>query len=203
MAKKNEKHGENALEIEIKVKILSIEAMASALEKLGAKFDCDLVHEDYYFDKPEKAGSFARTDEALRLRVSRDLTKHIERHFLTYKGPKVDATTKTRVEIDVGVDDGQKVRAILKAAGFKELIALIKERKSYHFEDISIMLDKVQHLDDPYMEVEIVAENPAMLDATREKLFAFLQKLGIGRDASERKSYLELVAARLTTSRKS
>ena len=47
---------------------------------------------DTYFSHP--ARDFAATDEALRIR-SID-----QENFVTYKGPKLDATTKTRREID-------------------------------------------------------------------------------------------------------
>ena len=191
------------LEIEIKVKIPSIEEMASQLEAAGAIFGGDLEHEDYYFDKPEKLGSFARTDEALRMRVSRNLSQATEKCFLTYKGGKVDSTTKTREEIEVGVDNGQKLRDIIKKIGFREIIVVKKDRKNYTMDDISIMLDRVQYLDDPYMEVEIVVDDPDSLEPTREKLFGFLETLGFSRDDSERRSYLELVLSSRGVSRKS
>ena len=185
-------NGKN-LEIEIKSKIASVEGMARKITGAGAVFDCDLVHEDFYYEKPAKLGSFARTDEALRLRISRNETEGKEELFLTYKGPKVDATTKTREEIDVGVADAGKVRRILAAIGFKEVIVIKKIRKHYHHGDVSIMLDRVEGLPDPYMEVEILADDSAALDAKREQLFRYLEGVGIGRGASERKSYLELV----------
>jgi adenylate cyclase class 2 len=184
---------DKTLEIEIKAKITSVEAMDARITAAGAKFDCDLVHEDYYYDKPAKLVSFARTDEALRLRVSRNETAGKEEVFLTYKGPKVDATTKTREEIDVAVADAGKVRRILVAVGFKEIIAIKKVRKHYHHGDVSIMIDRVEGLPDPYMEVEILAADAAELDARREQLFRYLDGMGIPRGASERKSYLELV----------
>ncbi|NMC08642.1 MAG: class IV adenylate cyclase [Candidatus Lokiarchaeota archaeon] len=185
--------GGRNLEIEIKARIASIEEMARTITSAGAEFDCDLVHVDYYFDKPAKLGSFARTDEALRLRVSRNETRGVEEAFLTYKGPKVDATTKTREEIDVGVADAGKVRQLLSMIGFKEVIVIKKVRKHYHHGDVSIMLDLVEGLPGPYMEVEIVVADEATLAARREQLFAYLEGVGIGRDASERRSYLELV----------
>jgi adenylate cyclase, class 2 len=185
--------GGKNLEIEIKAKIASVEQMARKITGAGAKFDCDLVHEDIYFDKPAKLGSFARTDEALRLRISQNETEGKEEVFLTYKGPKVDATTKTREEIDVGVADAGKVRRILAVVGFKEVIVIKKIRKHYHHGDVSIMLDRVEGLPDPYMEVEIIADDASTLDARREQLFTYLEGVGIGRGASERKSYLELV----------
>lgn len=182
-----------SLEIEIKAKIASVAEMAERIAGAGAVFECDLVHEDIYFDRPAKLGSFARTDEALRLRISRNETAGKEEVFLTYKGPKVDATTKTREEVDVAVADAGKVRRILALLGFKEVIVIEKVRKHYQHGDVSIMLDRVEGLPDPYMEVEILADDEGALDARREQLFRYLEGVGIGRGASERMSYLELV----------
>ena len=69
---------------------------------------------DRYFAHPSR--DFARTDEALRLR------RIGEFNFITYKGPKLDATTKTRREIEIGLADGQQAATdaaeLLAAIGF-------------------------------------------------------------------------------------
>ena len=60
--------------------------------------DCDQV--DEYFNHPCR--DFAVTDEALRLRKDPD-------GKMTYKGPKLDRTTKTREEIEMDIDDLDKM----------------------------------------------------------------------------------------------
>lgn len=183
-----------ATEIEIKVPVVSIDAMAAAIEQQGGKYQCTLVHEDHYFDRAGSGPRLAQTDEALRVRVSKDVTANIERYFLAYKGGKLDASTKTRKEIDLPVSDAAKAMAILAAIGFTEVLAVKKRRQLYLLEDVSILLDEVEGLDKPYMEVEIVNAGAAGdVDRARERLFSVLASLGIPRDASERRSYLELV----------
>jgi predicted adenylyl cyclase CyaB len=93
----------------------------------------------------------------------------------------------------VAVADAAKVRRILVVLGFKEVIVIKKVRKHYHHGDVSIMIDRIEGLPDPYMEVEILADDAGALDARREQLFRYLEGVGIGRGASERRSYLELV----------
>ncbi|MBD3185679.1 class IV adenylate cyclase [Candidatus Bathyarchaeota archaeon] len=184
------------LEIEVKMKIGSIEVMEKRLITNGAKYCCNLVHEDHYFDTPPVMDSFRKTDEALRVRISRNETDGTEQTHLTFKGKKIDATTKSREEINLQVSDGTKIREILKKLSFQEVIVIRKERVVYSKGDISITLDEVQFLDDAYMELEIIADED-MVESTRERLFSFMKALGFHRDDSERRSYLELVLERL------
>ena len=181
------------LEVEIKVEIKSRDEMVAKLEAAGATFICDLVHKDHYFDRPVVLGSFAKTDEALRVRISNDTTRDIEKIFITYKGPKRDRTTKTREEIEVKVEDADKMLAILKALQFNEVLVVKKYRKLYHHGDISIVVDKVEHLESNYMEVELLATKDADIDGLKKRLFNFLSTLGIEKSASETRSYLELI----------
>ncbi|MHA1849558.1 MAG: class IV adenylate cyclase [Promethearchaeota archaeon] len=180
------------MEVEIKVKIGSIEQMITTLEEAGAKFQCDLVHEDYYLDLPEKLGSFAKTDEALRIRNSMNKTTNEHQYFLTYKGKKIDTTSKTRHEIDIKIDNGQDMLELFKKLKFQEVIKVRKERKIFKLEDISITLDKVELLQDKFMEVEILTNNE-QVDAARKKLFKFLADLGFDEKDSIQRSYLELI----------
>jgi len=188
----------NKVEIEIKARIDSIGAMEDRIKKAGGTFKCNLVHEDYYFDRPPKLGSFASTDEALRLRLSRDETNGIEKQFITYKGKKLDGETKTREEIEVPVGDIDAMRRLLVALGYVEAIVVRKVRKLFEAGDIEVLLDKVEHLDTPFIEVEIIGKREDVPRIT-ERLFAYLEQLGIPRDRSERKSYLELIMAALAS----
>ncbi len=188
----------NDVEIEIKARIDSIEATEARITREGGVFKCNLVHEDYYFDRPPKLGSFAGTDEALRLRRSRDETNGIEKQFITYKGKKLDGETKTREEIEVPVGDVDAMRRLLLALGFVEAIVVKKKRKLFTAGDIEVLLDEVEYLETPFIEVEIIGKREDVPTITTH-LFAFLERLGIPRDRSERKSYLELVMESLAS----
>ncbi|MHA1717454.1 MAG: class IV adenylate cyclase [Promethearchaeota archaeon] len=189
--------GLNMIEAEIKVRISSIKDMENKLLDLGAKFQGCWIHEDHYFDMPPKLGSFIDTDEALRLRISRDNETGEEQHFMTYKGKKLDNETKSREEINLRVEDCLKVKKILVNLGFRAVIVVKKTRHVYKMGEILITLDEIELLDQPFMEVEILAKDDAQFDDAVETLFNFLKKLGIERSASERKSYLELILEKL------
>ena len=79
-------------EVECKYPVDDLPRVEIALARMGAKIGAPVRQTDKYFAHPSR--DFAATDEALRIRVSG------EENYITYKGPKVDATTKTRREID-------------------------------------------------------------------------------------------------------
>jgi adenylate cyclase class 2 len=184
--------GKSTIEIEIKARIPSIEDMAARLEQEGATFEAELDHEDVYYDLPEEMGTFWASDEALRVRSSKNGTDGTEKAFLTYKGPKLDKRTKTRTEIEVGIEDAAKAEAMLEALRYRLAVAVRKHRRLYRLDDVEITLDEVEHLDDKFMELEIMGD-ACNADEGKERLFATLERLGVSRDDCERKSYLELL----------
>src|SRR4051794_9275883 len=74
-------------------------ALEQQLQRAGTAFAGELEEADHYFNAPDR--DFAETDEALRVRRIGASNR------VTYKGPKRDAQTKTRTEIEVGFDAGQ------------------------------------------------------------------------------------------------
>jgi len=108
---------------------------------------------------------------------------------LTYKGQKLDTISKTREEFETEVN-GENTCHILLALGFVASGNVSKKREIFKYDDITIVLDTVEGLGE-FMEVEIVTESDN--DAAKDKLFAFLNKLGIKQDDTIRTSYLEMV----------
>ena len=76
------------LEVEVKYQTSDWERVRAALADWGAVADPPREDTDHYFNAPDR--DFARTDEAVRLR------RIGPANYLTYKGPKRDADTKTR-----------------------------------------------------------------------------------------------------------
>ena len=101
-------------EVEMKFPVAEMAVLESRLTGLGATIGESQSEVDTYFAHP--ARDFAKTDEALRIR-----RKGIA-NFITYKGPKIDAATKTRREIDLplppGEDTAQAWTGLLDALGF-------------------------------------------------------------------------------------
>ena len=175
------------IEVEVKAKINSFEEIKQKLDEIGAVKTKMEFQEDIYFNSP--IVDFAKTDEALRIRTTKeDDNTNI---FITYKGPKIDSSSKTRKEIEMGIEDSIKCAGIFEEIGFEKVRTVRKNRQYYEYENFEISLDDVEGLD-PYMEIEIGLEDDEDYSKAQEKIFEFFEKLGIT-DGFERTSYLELL----------
>src|SRR4051794_13138135 len=103
------------LEIEAKYRAEDWTNIESHLRAGGARFDAPREDTDNYYNAPDR--DFAKTDEALRIRQIG------ANNFVTYKGPKTDAQTKTRTEIEVPLAPGADV-----AEQFGQLLVHLKYR---------------------------------------------------------------------------
>lgn len=177
------------LEIEVKYPCPSHAALRFALAAWGARFGPARLEEDLYFNAPDR--DFARTDEALRLRRTG------RRNSLTYKGPKLDAETKTRLEVVVRLADGSRDAArLLAGLGYRPVAKVIKRRRVCRFKRgafrVEASLDEVRGLG-LFVELEILAP-PSKRRAATALLLDTARALGLS--GSERRSYLELLRER-------
>lgn len=175
------------IEVEVKAKINSFDEMRKKLDDLGAIKVKTERQEDRYFNSPVK--DFAQTDEALRIRETRSNENH--NLFITYKGPKIDAKSKTREEVEMEIEDADKCSKIFENLGFEEVRTVIKDREYYKYENYEISLDNVHGLE-PYMEIEISLEDNADYTEAQNSIFELFERLGIT-EGFERTSYLELL----------
>ncbi len=179
-------------EVEMKFALADRQAFEQSLASLGAVERGVQHQEDVYLAHPCR--DFAATDEAFRIRQSG------QNVLLTYKGPKLDATTKTRreIEIDLGPADQLPARLseLFEALGFRTVARVRKQRRLYRLSwqgrDVSVALDEVEGLG-AYVELELVADQ-AQLEATRSAVVALAQQMQLS--GSERRSYLELLLKR-------
>jgi adenylate cyclase class 2 len=157
------------------------------LADLGAEQLGRVRQVDTYYDAPDR--SFAETDEALRVRVEeRDGGESVR---LTYKGPLIEAESKTREEHETALGDGPEMRAILDGLGFTPAATVEKERERFEYEGYTVTLDTVDGLGE-FVEVETEAEAEAVEEA-REGAVAVLRELGLDPDRQVRTSYLGLL----------
>lgn len=194
------------IEVEIKVRIANPDELKKKFKNWNGKYKLSLDHEDTYFNMPKKLRNFKKTDEALRIRKSIEFhkqnndRKQIKNYFITYKGQKIDDSTKSRKELEVKIEDGLQMKEILKSLGFREIFTIKKERELYEFNyknnKIEVLIDFLPILKEYFMEVEIKTETIDKLDEVREILFEFLSNFEIQREESIRESYLELIAKR-------
>ena len=176
-------------EVEQKFRIEDAAAVEQRLLSLGATPLTTIAQVDTYFAHP--ARDFGATDEAFRLR------RVGARNFVTYKGPKIDATTKTRREIELplpeGTDYAARFRSLLEALGFRVVADVSKVRRTTHLawegETIEVSLDDVTGVGQ-YVEVELVVYESEVATA-RDRLARLAKELDL--QHNERRSYLELL----------
>jgi adenylate cyclase class 2 len=176
------------VEVEQKFPVADFGALESRLHHLGATSGETREEADHYFNAPDR--DFARTDEALRIR------RIGSSNHLTYKGPKRDAHTKTRTEIEVPLADGdqtaEEFAQLLEHLGYRPVAVVRKKRQSFHLVrdgfPLEVTLDRVDRVG-TFAELEIVVPEE-QLNAARAALLKTAKALGLS--ASERRSYLEM-----------
>src|SRR5690348_13935461 len=116
------------LEVEVKYRIADRDRLIARLQELGAEAFEERTDEDFYYNAPDR--DFKQTDEAVRLRRIGIANR------LTYKGPKRDAATKTRTEIEVPLGDGDEIAAdmgrLLTNLRYRPVAVVSKRRAVYH-----------------------------------------------------------------------
>jgi len=195
------------IEVEIKVKISDPDLMRKNFKENNGIYNLSLDHEDTYFNMPKGLRDFKQTDEALRLRKSIEFNRNNKKisqninYFITYKGKKIDTSTKTREEIEVKINEIEDMKNILKLLGFREVFTVVKERELYDFKfkntRIKALIDYIPILEQHFVEVELITESFEKVDKSREILFQFLENFGIKKQESVRLSYLELIVNKL------
>lgn len=188
-------------EVEMKFPVADLAALEQALVRLAARFHEPIDQVDLYFAHPSR--DFAKTDEALRLRrVGNDVA-------ITWKGPRIDAATKTRQEIElpiapVGPTGGGTIAAwieLLESLGFRRVMEVAKRRRPARVPwqgcDVDVAIDAVDGLGS-FVEVELQARQGEVPQA-RAVLESLAAALGCG--GQERRSYLELLLQKRPISR--
>lgn len=172
-------------EVELKVRA-DHGPVRDTLQGLGAEFVDTVRQVDTYYDPPHR--DFGETDEALRIRRG---TADGERVLLTYKGPLVDRSSKTREEVETTLDDGDAVDEIFDRLGFEPVATVEKDRTTYAHGGYTVTLDEVVGLGQ-FVEVETTADD---VEPAREGARDLLGELGLDPDEHVRTSYLELLLA--------
>lgn len=176
-------------EVELKFPLADKDRFLVALMELGAEPGSEMSQCDRYFAHP--ARDFAQTNEAFRIRQSGEHTR------LTYKGPLLDAATKTRREVELSLADGKKtaedMTVMLNLLGFSEVRAVKKLRTPYHLSwqgrEMEVTLDDVEGLG-KYLEIETLAEESDRI-AAQEAILSLAKHWKL--ENPERRSYLTLL----------
>jgi adenylate cyclase, class 2 len=176
-------------EVEQKYRVEDGTAVERQVQTLGSELGDWVVQIDQYFAHPSR--DYAATDEAFRIR------RVGHRNWVTYKGPKLDATSKTRKEIELPLPDRQegadRFAELLDALGFRPVATVEKKRRhatvTWEGRRCEIALDQVEQLG-TFVELEFYAT-----DDDLPRVRASLQTLADhwGLKGTERRSYLELL----------
>lgn len=180
-------------EVEQKFPVADLTSFETKLISLGASVSKPREEVDLYFAHPSR--DFSKTDEALRIRQVGDSAR------ITYKGPKIDTTTKTRREIELPLasapdapgDTAADWRRLLEALGFRPVAEVRKRRRTatvpWQGHQVVVTLDDVDEVG-TFVELEVVVEEEA-LEAAKGRIASLAATLGLNN--SQRLSYLELL----------
>jgi len=179
------------IEVEVKAWVKdrrTFEDLPRRIAQLGVLEEKSYTQRDIYFAHPSR--NFLLTDEALRIRIEDGKCE------MTYKGPKIDKLSKTRVEITLKVDNCEKAIEFLRRLGFSEVMEVVKERRvfkvPYKGREVKVSLDEVKNLG-TFIELECTVDNEEKIPHARDDLLSLLECLGISKEMTERRSYLELL----------
>jgi adenylate cyclase class 2 len=190
-------------EVEQKYPVADVKAIEDRLGRLGASWHGTAEQVDRYFNHPSR--DFAVTDEALRLRSTAAGVA------ITWKGPRLDATAKTRREIELPLATAAVPAAaeapsavpamldhwteLLEALGFRRVREVAKRRRlatvAWEGAAIEVAVDHVAGLGD-FMELELQAD-AAGITAAAARIESLARELGCSN--AEPRSYLEMLLA--------
>jgi adenylate cyclase class 2 len=176
-------------EVEQKHRVADEAGLVARLQEWGGSLGKPIEQSDHYLAHPCR--DFATTDEALRIRVVGD------KSFVTYKGPKLDKTTKTRLEIELPLDPadhgGARFASLLAALGFTPVAVVRKRRRKFQITvgeyEVDGALDDLDGLG-CFVELELQADDDG-LEAAKRIIGNLASDLDLG--PSERRSYLEML----------
>jgi adenylate cyclase, class 2 len=180
------------IEVEKKFPVPDLSQVERELDVMGVRVLPPKTEVDLYYQHPSR--DFAATDEALRIRRTGKSS------WITYKGPKIDRTTKTRREIDLPLPEGtggaDSWAELLKALGFVPRAEVRKQRRKAHAAwqgtTIEVSLDEVDQVG-TFVELEIVTDT-AGVESAKLSIQSLAARLGLV--GGERRSYLELLLER-------
>ncbi len=173
------------LEVELKVKIPSLDPVREQLARNHARSSGKVHEHDIYYNAPHR--DFGQTDEAVRVRYT-------DNHaVVTYKGPKIKKSgLKAREELNFAVESGKTFETMLDRLGFTRTLEVNKWREMYTVGNATVSLDSVDGLG-TFAEIEVMTGNES--DNPAEQIRKIAEDIGMdGEPILE--SYLELLLAK-------
>lgn len=132
-------------EIEVKILEINVDEIERKLRSLGAKQIFNGTLTNVYFDTKDK--SLKSKNSVLRLRFDGKKT------FLTLKEKISVGYSKIANELEVVMDDFDKMKSILNAMGFEKTMEYSKKRISYALDKVHFEIDFIGKIP-PFLEIE-------------------------------------------------
>lgn len=144
---------DDSLEVEVKFYVADLQPVREGLLAAGAVREHPRQFErNLRFDTPEEG--LRHSDQLLRLRQD-------ERVRLTFKGPtlhQAGSEAKVREELEVNVDNFERMAAILGRLGFLPFQSYEKYRETFSLQGVEVVLDEM-----PFgVFVELEGEEPSI-----------------------------------------
>lgn len=166
------------LEVEVKFLLADLTAVRDRILRSGATLTAPRVYErNVRYDTADEA--LLTREELLRLRQDTAVT-------LTYKAPSAaerDSEAKVREEIEVQVDDFERMATILQRLGFQQQQVYEKYRETFHLAGVDILLDEMPY--GFFLELE----------GSEEAIRAAAAQLGLDWSRRIRDNYLGIMGA--------
>ena len=172
-----------SVELEIKLRVEAHEPVRTALASAGAVFVRAGVETNRIYDQAD--GSLRRAGAGLRVRSVAVERGTPAEATLTYKGPRQAGPMKRREEIEVGVEDAERVAAVLDRLGLVEVLRFEKRRETWQLAGCTVELDEVAGLG---RFVEIEGPDEGQITAVRSRL-------GLASTVGEPATYVGLLMA--------
>jgi adenylate cyclase class 2 len=173
------------MEIEVKARLEDAEAIKEKLVALGCEFSNSKTQDDMVW--VENIGSldtFLANKVFLRIRVQNG-----EKIILTAKKPKEKTGDGSLIkrEHEVVVDSAEEARGILDTLGLKEMVRVIKTRRTTHYKDFEICIDEIESLG-AFIELEKIASEEEA-EKIQKEMIEFLATLGVPANNRVMKGY--------------
>jgi adenylate cyclase class 2 len=145
-------------EVEIKFRIANKDAIARLLRECGFREKTARTHEmNTLYDFPDRR----LTNRGALIRIR----KYGQHWTLTYKAKGQEGRHKTRREINVPVDTGEKLAQIFESVGLKPIFRYEKFRSEYEDEHGDVVLDET-----PIGDIGEIEGEPEWIDRTAQRL---------------------------------
>jgi adenylate cyclase, class 2 len=170
-------------EIEIKLKIKNLQAIAQRLREKGCELSESISQHDVIYtlkDKPPRIEYTMEGDISVRVRR---VGEKAELNLKEQRSNEMD-----NLEYETGIKDPEAMHLILLKLGYIPEVEVKKIRRKGKLGEYEICLDEVEGLG-AFIELEKLSDENVNPDEIREELFHELEALGLSREDEEVMGY--------------